>query len=268
MGAPPVVDTADRCPECVGRWSGSPTRAARILAPARSAHSLSRPQPASATCVPFTTWSCCYASVPACPAVLPRPAARDRARPRRSARPSVRTPAFNTNTLPRNDDGSTAPRQPRIHRQLLRRHGYADLRQQQRQHHLRQTRSSRSPRSPCCRLPGRSSRRTSWTSTRVARCRTETKFGTDVVNGRACVRRELARRRLLPTARDDKLNIFQLVLLDRSDTGVGNFDFEFNYSAPPYRVGPCERRRRAQRRHLPVQRDFLCAVARRLVQRR
>lgn len=27
----------------------------------------------------------------------------------------------------------------------------------------------------------------------------------------------------------DKLNFFQLVLIDRSDTGVGNFDFEYNY---------------------------------------
>jgi hypothetical protein len=28
----------------------------------------------------------------------------------------------------------------------------------------------------------------------------------------------------------DKLNIFQLVMIDRSDTGAGNFDFEFNYN--------------------------------------
>ncbi len=29
--------------------------------------------------------------------------------------------------------------------------------------------------------------------------------------------------------RDDLLNTFQLIMVDRSDTGAGNFDFEFNY---------------------------------------
>jgi hypothetical protein len=31
------------------------------------------------------------------------------------------------------------------------------------------------------------------------------------------------------SSRTDKLNQFQLVLIDRSDTGAGNFDIEFNY---------------------------------------
>lgn len=35
----------------------------------------------------------------------------------------------------------------------------------------------------------------------------------------------------------DKLNIFQLVMIDRSDTGVGNFDFEFNYNKILWETG-------------------------------
>lgn len=35
----------------------------------------------------------------------------------------------------------------------------------------------------------------------------------------------------------DKLNIFQLVLIDRSDTGVGNFDFEFNENQIRWETG-------------------------------
>jgi len=35
----------------------------------------------------------------------------------------------------------------------------------------------------------------------------------------------------------DKTNIFQLVLIDRSDTGVGNFDFEFNYNQIQWETG-------------------------------
>ena len=35
----------------------------------------------------------------------------------------------------------------------------------------------------------------------------------------------------------DKLNIFQLVMIDRSDTGVGNFDFEFNYNSILWETG-------------------------------
>jgi len=35
----------------------------------------------------------------------------------------------------------------------------------------------------------------------------------------------------------DRLNTFQLVLIDRSDTGAGNFDFEFNYSTIQWETG-------------------------------
>jgi hypothetical protein len=35
----------------------------------------------------------------------------------------------------------------------------------------------------------------------------------------------------------DKTNIFQLVLIDRSDTGAGNFDFEFNYNQVQWETG-------------------------------
>jgi hypothetical protein len=35
----------------------------------------------------------------------------------------------------------------------------------------------------------------------------------------------------------DKLNIFQLILVDRSDTGAGNFDIEFNYDQILWETG-------------------------------
>lgn len=35
----------------------------------------------------------------------------------------------------------------------------------------------------------------------------------------------------------DKLNVFQLVLIDRSDLGAGNFDFEFNYGPMQWETG-------------------------------
>ncbi len=37
--------------------------------------------------------------------------------------------------------------------------------------------------------------------------------------------------------RDDLLNSFQLVLIDRSDTGAGNFDIEFNYDQIQWETG-------------------------------
>ncbi|ELR99207.1 nidogen-like domain-containing protein [Gloeocapsa sp. PCC 73106] len=37
--------------------------------------------------------------------------------------------------------------------------------------------------------------------------------------------------------RADKLNQFQLVVVDRSDTGAGNFDFEFNYNQIEWETG-------------------------------
>jgi len=35
----------------------------------------------------------------------------------------------------------------------------------------------------------------------------------------------------------DKLNVFQLVMIDRHDTGAGNFDFEFNYNQIQWETG-------------------------------
>jgi hypothetical protein len=37
--------------------------------------------------------------------------------------------------------------------------------------------------------------------------------------------------------RDEHLNSFQLIITDRSDTGAGNFDFEFNYDAITWETG-------------------------------
>lgn len=39
----------------------------------------------------------------------------------------------------------------------------------------------------------------------------------------------------------DKLNSFQLIMIDRSDTGVGNFDFEFNYDKVLWETGDASR---------------------------
>ena len=39
------------------------------------------------------------------------------------------------------------------------------------------------------------------------------------------------------SSRTDKLNSFQLVVVDRSDTGAGNFDFEFNYDKITWETG-------------------------------
>jgi len=39
------------------------------------------------------------------------------------------------------------------------------------------------------------------------------------------------------SSHSDKLNIFQLVMIDRSDTGAGNFDFEFNYNTILWETG-------------------------------
>lgn len=39
----------------------------------------------------------------------------------------------------------------------------------------------------------------------------------------------------------DKLNSFQLVITDRSDTGTGNFDFEFNYDQIQWETGDASR---------------------------
>ncbi len=41
--------------------------------------------------------------------------------------------------------------------------------------------------------------------------------------------------------KSDKLNSFQLVLIDRPDTGSGNFDFEFNYDKIQWEAGDASR---------------------------
>ncbi len=39
------------------------------------------------------------------------------------------------------------------------------------------------------------------------------------------------------SSRDDKLNSFQLILIERSDTGAGNYDMEFNYNQVLWETG-------------------------------
>lgn len=41
-------------------------------------------------------------------------------------------------------------------------------------------------------------------------------------------------------AQDNKLNVFQLVMIDRGDTGAGNFDFEFNYNQVQWETGDAD----------------------------
>ncbi len=56
-------------------------------------------------------------------------------------------------------------------------------------------------------------------------------FGRDTVNGRAAFAATWnGIVPYAPTSNTPK-NVFQLVLIDRSDTGEGNFDFEFNYNS-------------------------------------
>ncbi|MEO7216664.1 MAG: nidogen-like domain-containing protein, partial [Gemmatimonadaceae bacterium] len=38
----------------------------------------------------------------------------------------------------------------------------------------------------------------------------------------------------------DKLNTFQLILIDRNDTGTGNFDFEYNYNQVQWELGDAD----------------------------
>lgn len=72
----------------------------------------------------------------------------------------------------------------------------------------------------------------------------EVHYGNDVVNGRAAFGVDwFGAGTAGPegvgyfASKADKLNIFQLVLIDRSDTGAGNFDFEFNYGAINWESG-------------------------------
>lgn len=54
-------------------------------------------------------------------------------------------------------------------------------------------------------------------------------YGTDVVDGRRALGVDFFSVGYYDTG-DDRLNTFQLILIERSDTGPGNFDIEFNYA--------------------------------------
>ncbi|MBI4464414.1 MAG: hypothetical protein HY647_06890 [Acidobacteria bacterium] len=64
----------------------------------------------------------------------------------------------------------------------------------------------------------------------------EVKYGPDTVNGRAAFGVNFVNVGYYGS-HDDKLNSFQLVLIDRSDTGAGNFDIEFNYDRILWETG-------------------------------
>lgn len=62
-------------------------------------------------------------------------------------------------------------------------------------------------------------------------------YGSGTVNGHAAFGVNwLGVGHYLYTA-DNKQNYFQLVIIDRSDTGAGNFDFEFNYGSIQWETG-------------------------------
>ncbi len=61
-------------------------------------------------------------------------------------------------------------------------------------------------------------------------------YGADTVNGRAAFGVNWTGVGYFDT-KGDKLNNFQLVIIDRSDTGTGNFDIEFNYDRIVWETG-------------------------------
>jgi uncharacterized protein (TIGR03437 family) len=61
-------------------------------------------------------------------------------------------------------------------------------------------------------------------------------YGTDTVNGRPAFGVNWVNVGYY-SGRDDKLNSFQLIIIDRSDTGPGNVDFEFNYERIQWETG-------------------------------
>jgi hypothetical protein len=63
-----------------------------------------------------------------------------------------------------------------------------------------------------------------------------TQYGTGTVGGRAAFGVNWDRVGFYD-ARADKLNTFQLILIDRNDTGAGNFDIEFNYDRIEWETG-------------------------------
>ena len=56
-------------------------------------------------------------------------------------------------------------------------------------------------------------------------------YGRDTVNGRPAFAATWNGIIPFPFTANGPQNVFQLVLIDRADTGAGNFDFEFNYGA-------------------------------------
>jgi nidogen-like/PEP-CTERM motif-containing protein len=63
-----------------------------------------------------------------------------------------------------------------------------------------------------------------------------TTWGTSTIGGHDAFGVDWNRVGYYPS-QTDKLNIFQLVMIDRSDTGTGNFDFEFNYDQILWETG-------------------------------
>ena len=63
-----------------------------------------------------------------------------------------------------------------------------------------------------------------------------TQYGQDVIGGRNVFGVNWINVGYFPSA-TNKLNSFQLILTDRSDTGAGNFDFEFNYDQIQWETG-------------------------------
>ncbi len=63
-----------------------------------------------------------------------------------------------------------------------------------------------------------------------------TQYGTGIVNGRQAFGVNWINVGYFG-AQADKLNSFQLILIDRSDTGAGNFDIEFNYDKIQWEAG-------------------------------
>jgi hypothetical protein len=61
-------------------------------------------------------------------------------------------------------------------------------------------------------------------------------FGTDTVSGRAAFGVEWPGVGYF-SSHIDKVNTFELVIINRSDTGPGNFDFEFNYDSIQWNTG-------------------------------
>jgi hypothetical protein len=61
-------------------------------------------------------------------------------------------------------------------------------------------------------------------------------YGTGTVNGRAAFGANYVNVGYY-NAQANKLNDFQLLLIDRSDTGVGNFDIEYNYNKIQWETG-------------------------------